>query len=142
MDYKVNIVVGDAQSRPGYIELNGSHISNLNNVLDDGEVTELLALDTIDFLPWPKRGDFLNHLMQKVELGGTLKVGGREVNAVANALSTGQLSIEQGNAILYNGRQSTGTIQETLKLMRFLGLEITSSYYHQFNYIVEARRVV
>ena len=142
MEYKVNFVTGEAQSRPGYIELNATHIANLNTTLDDGECTEIIALDVLDFLPLAKRGDFLNHLIQKLEIGAAVKIGGREINAVANAVSSGQINEETANAAIYQGRQSMTTAVKTRDLMRFIGLEITAVYNHGFNYIVEARRIV
>ena len=142
MEYKVNFVVGEAQSRPGYIELNATHIADLNKTLDDGECTEIIALDVLDFLPLAQRGNFLNHLMQKLEIGAIMKVGGREINAVANAVGSGQINEETANACIYQGRQSMTTAVKTRDLMKFIGLEITAAYNNGFNYIVEARRVV
>ena len=142
MEYKVNFVVGEAQSRPGYIELNATHIADLNQTLDDGECTEIIALDVLDFLPLAQRGNFLNHLVQKLEIGAAVKVGGREINAVAHAIGSGQIYEETANACIYQGRQSMTNAVKTRDLMKFIGLEITAVYNDGFNYVVEARRVV
>lgn len=76
---------------------------NLTDLADKGEVTDLVALDILGFLPKPEVVRVLDHWVGLLAYGGTLTVTMLDIDEVARLLYLGKLSSEQAEQLVHGG---------------------------------------
>jgi hypothetical protein len=155
---KVNLILHDQGPLSGYTNvypfaddqtpgMTRGDVSNLDALVEDGEATEIVALDVIDFLPASAADDVLAGWARKLRHGGKITIGGVDIREVARRLVNQQIDPAQANAILHGPqrapweyRKSNLTLQLALDKMAALGLEVVRREPSQFSYLVTARR--
>ena len=109
---KLNLIYAQAGDvRNGYTNLNQFKIRNeeleqdlhnLDNLVDDGEVEEILAYDVIDYLDASKVEATIDHWIRKLKVGGKIVVSGTDIIEVAKGVASYKLTISDANQLLYN----------------------------------------
>lgn len=155
---KVNLLINSRDVRSGYINIDpyavpgdadrvqGS-IWDLDDVADDGEVTDLIALDVIDYVGSEQADTVLSGWIGKLRHGATITVGGIDMHEVAHALISRKLGLVEANVLLYGWQQapwdyrkSTFTIQHVIQFFREKGMKLERKHIHQYKYVITARR--
>jgi len=121
---------------------------DLDDQVDDAEVTELIANNVLEFVPLTKLIDFLAQMIRKLRHDGTIIVAGVDAYTVAKQFANYKLSIEEFNVLLHGLQQTDNDVKlATLTLhgmVNFLkeefGLTIIRKNLEDYNYFIEAKR--
>lgn len=136
----------------GYTNICLSAVDNrddeLDAVVDNAEVTELVADNVLEFIPLPELVGYLGHMVQKLRHGGRLVITGVDAYTVAKDYSSYRLSIEEFNILLHGNQRDEHNIKcATLTMhgmVNFLrkefGLTIVRQHLEDYNYVIEATR--
>lgn len=152
---KLNLTLDLAGQRSGYVNINPladpnnpdfirSNIDNLSIYVDDGEATEIIALDLIDFIPLQEKESVMKHWLSKLAIGGTITIGGTDLYQVAKAFALNQLKLGETAAFLYGDNLSRSgliTCAQMKKILEDSGLKVLEARLNNFSYHVIAERV-
>ena len=146
---KINLIYGEGDVLHTHININpfaenadGNNIirddiSNLDKHVDDAEVSELVALDVIDYIPITKAEETIENWVKKIRIGGRIIIGGTDLVEVCKSLSHYRLDITDAN-ILIHGEQSKPYL---IKRVNFSSLGLSDYLSHKFNLNVLKRSV-
>lgn len=139
---KINLIMGDGPSKTGY--KNVRNVQNLDMAACDAEVTEILAIDVIDYIPINETNKTLDHWVSKLRMGGKLIVGGVDAFSVAKAFSVYQISIDEYNELVHGGDKPRLVSLTMGGLISYFeqkhGLKIIKKRYDGFSYLIEVER--
>jgi hypothetical protein len=147
---KIRLSVGEPSvPMPGYIQVDparpveGLSVSDLSRLSEEGEASEILAVDVLDFFHPEHRHAILSHWVSRLNKGGVIVLGTQEMVEVARLFMISG-DHEAFRTAMYgpSGRRrvSMGTLPELKHSLATLGLEIVKSYTrNNFSY-VEAKR--
>lgn len=153
---KINLLVNNPEGvRSGFVNLDPlaqqddparipCELSDLTMFVDDGEVTELLAVDVIDYIPAQQKEVVLSHWLKKVAFDGTITIGGLDIYQVAHAIENRQINLVEANRMLYGESvQRNGLVNcgQMASLLATAGYEILQKKIFGYNYLVTAKRV-
>ena len=155
---KINLIYGVGDTLNTHININPfvaeeadnivrGDIVNLDQYADDSEVTELLALDVINYIPLSKCGEALENWVKKIRIGGTIVVGGIDLLEVCKDFSQYRIDITETNILLhgrqdkpYLHRKNNLTITTLCEYLSSSGLTINKKRINDYKMIVEAVR--
>lgn len=152
---KLNLLLADlTNAKTGWINISPfSHetnpevvrgeLHNLGVFIDQGELSEILALDILDFVPVSQRKELLAHWISFLEHGGKLILSGVDMYEISKLAFLRAFNLEQLNNVFYGQnviRQGLFDIQYIVNILGELGLEILSAKLENLYYIIEARR--
>ena len=119
-------------------------IHNLNDIVEDAEATEILALDVIDFMPSDTVLTAISHWVSKLRHRGTIVIGGKDLWQISKAIHQKILDITEANEAIHGTeekpRLSHLTIDRLVSIMEDQGLKILKKRVNKFDMVVEAQR--
>ncbi len=151
---KINISI-NKPALNGYLNLSPmggenqcvGQITNLNGLAEDAECTEILADDILDFIPSNEILNVLRHYTSKLRHGGKLTIGGTDLHSLCQAIVTKQLNCVEANHLLHGQQDGPWAFKygqinmdDLVKLLSDLGLQITKKRLNSFKMCVEAVR--
>ena len=110
---RVNLLLNNpGDVRSGYLNIDpfspgddpdrvNGDVLDLSHTLDDGEASELLAHDILDFCPNGNADVVLNSWLKKLAHGGQLSLSVTDLREVARAVLADRLSLEEANRLLF-----------------------------------------
>lgn len=141
---QVNLSISGKGILPGYVNISpvetpdgilGS-VTSLDTYIEDAEATEILARDVLDFMSPHDIDDIIEHWVRKLRHGGSLTIGGVDLPSVSQAIARGEMSIDDGNRLLYgsqdvpwNYRKATTSLLLIVEKLSGAGLKIMSKRY-------------
>ncbi len=130
-----------------YITLKPSdqHVGDCKNVdfnelskIPDASCKYIHANDCCDFIL--ERPTFIKQLVKKLKYGGQIIIEGTDVVNVSFGISRGNLTAEEIQALLYNGRLYCDTMLNTKEYLMNFGLTILLNRITQYKYSITAER--
>ncbi len=123
-------------------------VSNLDKYADDSELTELIAVDVIDFIPANKTSEVIDNWVKKIRIGGKIVIGGVDLLEVCKCLSQYKIDISDANALIHGQQNKPYMLRKVnftaIGISEYLkdrfGFEIISKNINNFKMSVEARR--
>lgn len=125
-----------------------SDLGNLDDVVDDSEAKEILAIDVLDYLNPPDSIPSLRHWIKKLRRGGTIMVSGVDVYSVCRAFHRYEIDFPTVQNLLYGEhtkphlrRSIAFTLLGMKDFFKSEGLLIKSAGIdNRFKYYIEATR--
>lgn len=125
-------------------DLKYADIENIDEHVDDAEVDEFVAADTLDFVSLQNVHNVLEHWIKKVRMGGTIVIGGVDIYEVARNLSCHNIDVNQANMLLHGSDIPRNVQFTSLGLREYLenrfGFKVLKVKSEGFNYVITARR--
>lgn len=113
--------------------------------VDDGECTEIYAVDILDFVPEHRFQEFVHSLVKKMRHGCELVVGGSDIYESAKQLLRGDHKVSDMNNILYGTQDAPKAGQYSLNVicdeLLGCGLKIMAKNIDGNSMYVKAKRV-
>jgi hypothetical protein len=155
-EVKLNIIYNNAEFLNGYDNISPvvlenkeiivGNVYNLDWIVDNGECIEIIALDTIEYLPITQYEQAISNWVSKLKVGGTLILGFVEIIELFKGYDRGIINYEDFNVLLH-GKQTDNrlvklssysapilieklTTQHTIKLKKHTlsGIDVTLSF--------------
>ena len=145
---KVNLIYGVGDTLHTHLNINPfteeesenivrCDITNIDKYVDDAELTELVAMDVIDYVPIDKVDETLTNWVKKIRIGGSIIIGGTDLIEVAKSLAAYKIDITDAN-ILIHGEQSRPYM---IKRVNFTALGMCEYLEAVFNLKIIKKRV-
>lgn len=156
---KVNLTIDDPNCLNGYLNLDpfireaGSSkvkcdVMNIDEHIDNGECTELRAYNVLTYYDSNKVDTILNNWTLKLRKNGVLHISDIDINRVFKAFNRGEINLSSLNTLIFGAQTKNWELRKCGLNMEILcealkgkGLEIIEKTYHQFNFIIKAKRV-
>ena len=106
--------------------------------LEDSVCTELYAGTILDY--HINRNDMLATLAKKIRYGGELIIGGTDLLSVSLSFSSGSINSQQASDMLYNGKQSTSSLEYMCQTLTSMGFSINHTTTINNQYTIIAQR--
>lgn len=106
--------------------------------VSDNECLEIHAGTLLTVCTFSQQKELLEKVLRKLRLGGTIVLGGVDVNLFAKNIISGQLSVAEGCEFLSHKNMSDSTT--TKQMLHDLGLQIQASELFGANFLVHASR--
>ena len=149
---RINLIFKDSEKLESYLNIDPRpssegvvkcELDNLDPIVDDSEVSELRALDAIDFFPPHKILSVITHWKKKIKKGGKLTVGGVDLLSIARALHQRQITITDAISDLYNSPDNTqdvkmccSTLEDMVNIFQHLGLTVEDKTLRDNRYVL------
>lgn len=132
--------IDNYESIPYY--LTSEPLSVLNNKVADGEATEIIAEDVLEYTEYEQYQTIIQSIAKKLEHGGTLVVSCADVYELASNIQNRKLSIEEINSLLFRSPKikSVYTHIELFNLINKCGIQIVHKRVEGNRLIVTGRR--
>lgn len=156
---KVNLSIGNPNCRIGYLNLDPlvtepgsqkvkSDVSNIDEYVDNGECDELIASDILSYFDSNKVDDMLTNWLRKIRKNGIIEINDIDINSAFKSYQRGEIDITKMNSLIF-GEQIRGwdlrkcglTLDCVSEILRNKGFEIIKTSYHNYNFIVRAKRI-
>lgn len=157
---KINLIYGEGDVFHTHLNINPfaenadgktvvrDDVSNLDKYADDSELTELIAVDVIDFIPANKTSEVIDNWVKKIRIGGKIVIGGVDLFEVCKCLSQYKIDISDANALIHGQQNKPYMLRKVnftaIGISEYLkdrfGFEIISKNINNFKMSVEARR--
>ena len=136
---KIHVTRMDQETVDNYnhVVVSDNHINFLD--ISDNECQEILANDVLDSFSIDKVGECITSLVNKLRLGGTIVVGGKDVRLFSKAVLNNGISEITASEIV-NSCQSMSSINDVVPVLQHLGLKIISTNVAGIHYEVKASR--
>jgi len=136
---KIHVTRMDQETVENYnhVIVSDGHINFLD--ISDNECQEILANDVLDNFSIDKVGECITSLVNKLRLGGTIVVGGKDVRLFAKAVLNNGISEIEASEIV-NSCQSMSSINDIVPVLQNLGLKIINTNVAGIHYEVKASR--
>lgn len=115
--------------------------------VDDGECSEILAIDVLEYVPVPIADQTLTHWVSKLAHKGVLVIGGTNLRQVCKCILDKTLDIDRANQILYGEQRFPGDLKYGMVDMERLcaalqtkGLKVISKQLDGLKMIVKGER--
>ena len=122
---KANLLLGSGTALNGYLNVDAltqpnqtdrvlGDLGNLSSLIDTNELSELLAIDIINFYPLQMIQQLIGHWSSLVEHGGAITISGLDLHEAARIISLGTLTdILKINQLIYGTVTNTWTIRKS-----------------------------
>lgn len=144
---KINIINVPGHTFAGFSNIHISEASNLDNLCESAECTRLIAEDIIDYFSSHEVDMIIDNWISKLRHGGTIVIGGIDINQVAKALHNKQIDLVQANVLLFGEqsspqdyRKSALTATKLVEALQGCGLKILKNRTNNYKYVIEAER--
>ena len=139
---KVCINVG-GENQDGY--KNVGFVKNLDGIAENGECSEILALDVLSYIHYTNVEQYIQHLCKKVARGGKLILGGLDTIELAKCLLRDDFNVVELNRILFGDgkerpKENTMTLPMVVNVLQASGMKIIKKRINQYAFVVEAHR--
>ena len=136
---KIHVTRMDQETVENYnhVIVSDGHINFLD--ISDNECQEILANDVLDNFSIDKVGECITSLVNKLRLGGTIVVGGKDVRLFAKAVLNNGIS-EIAASEIVNSCKSMSSINDVIPVLQHLGLKIINTNVAGIHYEVKASR--
>jgi len=117
---------------------------NLDDICEDGECSEINAVEMLDFIEYPNHRDFILHLVKKLRHDGVLYIGGTDIVNFSLGVFNKSIPLDKANEIMFgtaNTPVKVGVtcLEEVRKILLTTELRITKQICEP-NFIIGARR--
>lgn len=125
------------------------NIDEINQYIDDGEIDEILAINTINFIDYKNIYDVLKTWFHKLKYGGTITLSFFDIVEASRLLTVGKLNIDEARKIIYGNQninkdyfKSGATLEEVKNI--FNSFKCTIEFCKRDEYIsyIKARRLM
>jgi 2-succinyl-5-enolpyruvyl-6-hydroxy-3-cyclohexene-1-carboxylate synthase len=155
---KINLLIDSPAVKDGYINIDpftqegdqtkiSGAVSKLDHTVDNGEASEIIAEDVIDYLGPDYVDKAINNWLSKLQHGGIIVIGGTDIRVVCKSYFLRQLNTVEVNNLIYGEqknvqkyKKSCLTIHEVCELLKSLGLKIILKRHDSFRYLIKAKR--
>lgn len=72
--------------------------------IPDNSAKSIIAVDALDSVPLNLIGDFIQSIIQKMRLGGSLVIGGTDISLISKDYLNGKISTKSYNELIYAKR--------------------------------------
>ena len=146
---KVNLIYGQGDVLHTHININPfsedadgeniirANIMNLDEHVDDAELSELIAADVIDYIPLNEVNDVLSNWAKKIRVGGKIVLGGTDLVEVCKAMSQYRISITDANELIHG----TQLKPYLIKRATFTAIGISDYLEGNFNFTTTKKSV-
>jgi len=117
--------------------VNYLHLSQIQT-LDNASCLDIEVNNCLDY--FLERNEILQTLVNKLRYNGTIKINGIDLEDVAYHTTTGRITIEQSQNLLYTGKTLTSTCEIITNQLKMYGLTIVDSGIDNHNYFITAKR--
>lgn len=124
-------------------------LTNLDNLVEPNECSEILALDVLEYYPRTQIDKIVQHWCSKLRYNGTLSIGGHDINLIAKKIYHRDMDFVQTQEILYGRQQNQmqfklhiSNLYHLINLMERCGLKIIEKTIldNQFSFIIKGLR--
>lgn len=152
---KVNLCLGDPQFINGYLNICPiapinhpqfiqTHLDNLDNLVDDGECSEIRAFDVIDFYPFQNLNDLLDSWIRKLKHGGNLILSNFDSTLMCKAIVNREINYQDVNTIFYGHsnlpKKSCHTINVLADILQHKFLKIMRKNVYNYRFVLIGQR--
>lgn len=145
---KLNLLLNNPGGvRSGYLNLEGEAVTNLDDVADANEVTEIIALDVLCYFPNHLADQVLNHWLGKLAHGATITLGQPDIREIARAVLNRTIDLNVANELLYGSQQAPGgerrnvlTMDQLVAVLESKGLKVLRKRIQDHRCVVVAQR--
>ena len=153
---KINLTVDPNNLREGYLNICpfaeddkvvSKDIANLDKVVDDGECSELVAMNVLETFPAKEVNEVINNWLKKLKHGGVLVLGFTEFMEVCKAFVNRELTIEDATLFLHGfqnhpweHRRVNLTMGQVSEVLKNKGLKILKKRVEGFGAVVVGER--
>ncbi len=146
---KINIILSNAGEayRQGYENINLLTQQDLSCIADNGEAEEVLALNVLDYLPYPNIANIVSHFVSKLAHKGKLIIQVVDTLEVCKALANRSITMGEAATLLYgeqsepwNFRKAPFTIVDLVALFQSKGLRILRKHTEAFQSLIIGER--
>jgi hypothetical protein len=125
----------------------GHNPIQLNEYIDDGEASEIILENILEYIPSEQILNFFKSLSAKLSHGGTCTIISKDIIILAEAFTRGEISIIDFNKILFGNkthawdfRISTITLADINDICKSLGLSILERKITGYDFIIKVQR--
>lgn len=133
--------------RSGYVNIDASQSADIDGFVDDGEASEIVALDVLDYFPGPDVDDILNKWLKKLAHGGVLTLSVVDLREVSRAILAGSISLVDANELLFGKQEkdwqfkkSAFTLSQLAEVLETLGYKVLAKRVQNFRAVVTVQR--
>ena len=112
-------------------------VGNLDKYADDAELSELCAIDVIDYFPLNKCEEALSNWAKKIRIGGKLIIGGIDLIEVCKSFSQYRMDITEANRLIH-GEQTKPYL---FRKVNFTASGLSEYISEKFGFIVTKKRI-
>ena len=131
---KVKLVLDNQQDKSN----NCLPISQINS-LEQASCEHIDVGDCCDFIP--TRREAMLAVLSKMRYNGTIDISGVDLTEVGHSFIRGELTLEQAQSLIYNGRTSCTTLSYVVDELKEVGLRIISNRLDDHHYHITAVRI-
>lgn len=122
-------------------------VCNLDNMVDNGELQELIAYDVIDYVDKSRVIPTIQHWLGKIAHGGKVVIGGVDMYEVSRGLTRYELDVIQANELLHGAgdkpymlKRTNFTILGICDVLTSCNFKIIKRNLDGYKFVVEAVR--
>lgn len=146
---KVNLIYGQGDVLHTHININPfaedadgeniirANIMNLDEHVDDAELSELIAVDVIDYIPLNEVNEVLSNWAKKIRIGGKIILGGTDLVEVCKSMSQYRIPITDANELIHGSQ----TKPYLIKRATFTAIGISDYLEGNFNFTTTKKSV-
>jgi hypothetical protein len=154
---KINLLWGNGDPISGYVNIDphsydkenvtNGDVTNLDDIVEDSEATEILAGDIIDYLPFDLAIKAIGHWTKKLRHKGKLTVGGNDLYEISKIFAQRAIDLKEALDILHGTQHkpwefkaSHTTVSDLAEVLEAHGLTVLKKRVNGFRMVVEAVR--
>ena len=136
---KIHIIREGQESIENYKKVIVSNNSADLSDISDNECSFILAGDALDSFSQENIPIFIQNLTKKVRMGGSLVVGGTDVRLFSKSVINGIIPENEASSVV-NLAKSMSTNDNTIDIIKSLGMQIESTQINGYHYEIKAKR--
>ena len=109
--------------------------------IPDGSCDEIMMIDLLDILDLQTRQNVITVAASKLAYNGTIILNGLDILMIASNLLSQNITIEQINQQIYNGKKSIMSAETSVSILKSLGLKIIQKRLNDNTYSIIAQRI-
>ena len=113
------------------------HLTHIQSV-DNASCVELEVNNCLDYAL--ERDEILQVIINKLRYGGILKINGIDLDEIMYNAVAGNINISQLQQLLYSGKMSADTYENTIQKLQQAQLTITNETLNDNQYFITAKR--
>ena len=138
---KLKVVWKKSEDPEDYLEVI-PYEDNLDEVCENGEATEILTENIIDYLKADEVGDFINKCISKLRHGGFLTLDGTDFSEIVRLYYNAAIDLAKTNLLLFGegNKKSISSGYELSEALTDVGLTVDKCRYENGRYLIKAVR--
>jgi hypothetical protein len=136
---KIHIVKENQTPIENYKRVNVSNNKIDLSEISDNECSFILANDVLNNFSLENIAPFVQGLIKKIRLKGSVVIGGTELRMFCKSVTNGLIGAAEASGVI-DSVQSMTTVEETVNLLKTLGLNIESTQMSGVHYEIKATR--